>query len=160
MIPAAQVCHAIPGRMRIRIMDKRRDSAYFLQVQEKLAACEGIRSVDTNPGTASLLLHHNSNASTIADFARDQDLFRIEEGDDSAVAGSISQRALSSLQNFDQQLRGVSSGGVDFWGAVFVIMFGLGVNELIKGNISSPATTMFWYAVGALMLARGNIEGT
>jgi hypothetical protein len=162
MIPTAQVCHAIPGRTRIRISDKRRDSAYFLDVQRKLAACDGIENVEVNALTASLLLHHQSSQQAIADFASDKGLFRVEQPDEAvdAESESISERAYSSLRILDQQLRGLSRGGMDFWGVVFVIMLGLGLNELIKGNVASPATTMLWYAVGALMLAQGNKEAT
>jgi Heavy metal associated domain 2 len=160
MIPTAQLCHAIPGRTRIRVSAKRRDHAYFLAVQQKLADFEGVDTVDVNPTTASLLLHHQSSKQAIVEFARSQGLFQVKEPDDSADAESkpISERAYGSLHALDQHIRGLSRGGVDFWGAMFLVMLGLGVNEFIKGNISSPATTMLWYAVGALMLAQGNKE--
>src|SRR5688572_29101315 len=115
MIPTARLCHAISGRMRIRIPDKRRDAAYFLETQRRLTTLDGIDTVDANPVTASLLLHHRSSEQAIVEFARREGLFRLEEPDNAADAESISERAYASLRALDQQVRDLSRGGMDFW---------------------------------------------
>jgi hypothetical protein len=160
MLPTAQVSHAIAGRTRIRIADKRHDGAYFSRVQQKLAAFDGIHSVEANPLTASLLVHHRASDQAIAEFAHSQGLFEVKESSAPAdsKSQSITRRAYDGLNALDHNVRSLSRGAIDFWGAVFVVMLGLGISELFKGNVSSPATTMLWYAVGALMLAQGKKE--
>jgi hypothetical protein len=160
MVPIAHICHAIAGRLRIRVPAKRRDTSYLLNAQQKLASLHGVDSVEANPITGTLLLHHHLNPQAIVEFARGQDLFTITTPDNTAARDSetVSERAYGALRALDQYVRGLSGGGTDFWGVIFLVMLGLGIKELIKGNISSPATTMLWYAVGALMLAQGKQE--
>ncbi|MGH8502153.1 MAG: HMA2 domain-containing protein [Gammaproteobacteria bacterium] len=161
MLPTARVCHAIPGRIRIRVPDRRQDHAYFLKAQEELSAFDGIDSVGVNPVTASLLIHHQTSEQAIAQFAQSQGLFRIAEPDDTdAEQESISQRAHGTLRALDQRLRRLTSGGTDFWGIVFLIMTALGINEFVKGNVAAPATSLIWYGMGALMLAQSNKDAS
>jgi len=159
MIPTAHLCHAIPGRTRIRVSDKRRDATYFLDVQQELATFDGIDTIEVNLVTGSLLLHHQSSKEAIVEFARAQGLFRVEQPEDTdAEQESLSERAYGALRGLDQRVRGLSRGRADFWGMIFLIMAALGVNELVKGNVAAPATSLLWYAVGALTLAQANKE--
>lgn len=132
---------------------KRHDAAYFARVRESFSALRGIQAVEVNPRTTSLLLIHNLDANAISDFARSKSLFEMTSAGPSE-ADPIPQQVFS-LQALDQEIRERTGGATGFWGVVFLTMFGIGMSELIKGNIAAPATSMLWYALGALLIAQG-----
>ena len=61
MAPLAREVHALPGRTRLRIDEKRGDEAYFTTVENALRDYPGILAVETNSRTASVLVHHTEN---------------------------------------------------------------------------------------------------
>lgn len=132
---------------------KRYDAAYFARLRESFSALRGIQSVEVNPLTASLLLIHDLDPDTITDFACSKSLFEMASAEPSD-ANTPSEQTLN-LQAIDQEIRARTGGATGFWGVVFVTMFGIGISELIRGNIAAPATSMLWYAIGALLIAQG-----
>src|SRR5260370_39390966 len=56
-LPAARISHFTPRRLRIKVPEKRRDTAFFDTVAERLATWDSVERVETNPLTASVPVH-------------------------------------------------------------------------------------------------------
>src|SRR5208337_2162372 len=54
-----KVVHALPGRVRLRVANVKGNPALARRAQEKLAKVPGIRQVEAQPGTGSLLIHYD-----------------------------------------------------------------------------------------------------
>ena len=77
-LPAARISHFTPRRLRIRVPEKRRDRAFFDAVAERLAAWDTIEAVETNPLTASILIHFSDPERLFLETAAKNDLFDID----------------------------------------------------------------------------------
>ena len=59
VIDHAHIVHRTATRLRIRVPARRLDHAYFGELQAKLVGCTGVRSVEANPLTGSVLIEHD-----------------------------------------------------------------------------------------------------
>lgn len=151
MTPLAHIVHTLPDRVRIRIPEKRHDTDYFASLADAFDALSGIESVQANAFTASLLLHHTTSPARISEFAKRRSLFRlVSQGNDEAVP--LSARLSAGVQTLDGKIRAHSDGRLDFWGAVFLLLVGVSISQLAKGNIYAPASTLLWYALGTFAI--------
>jgi cation transport ATPase len=53
------VVHRLPGRVRIRVPGARRNGAMLEEIGEYIRGIEGVRSVEANPVTGSVLVHYD-----------------------------------------------------------------------------------------------------
>ncbi|MGC1955684.1 MAG: HMA2 domain-containing protein [Gammaproteobacteria bacterium] len=147
MIPSAHIAHMLPDRVRIRIPEKRHDAGYFASLASAFGVLPGIEGVEVNASTASLLLHQRAvSAERIGEFAEQRALFRMIAPRDEVIP--LSARLADGLQVLDARIRAYSEGRLDFWGAVFLLTVGISITQFAKGNISAPASTLLWYALG------------
>jgi Heavy metal associated domain 2 len=65
MAPLARVAHALPGRKRLKIEERRGDEAYFNTVEKALSESPGVVAVETNFRTGSVIVHHRPDEPTI-----------------------------------------------------------------------------------------------
>ncbi|SOD40581.1 hypothetical protein [Nitrosovibrio sp. Nv4] len=154
MIPAARLVHALPGRKRIRIAEKRGDEKYFASLENDLAACPGILAVDANVLTGSVLVRHAADDLQVWGYAAERELFRITNDDPGAPA--VTQPTVSDpkavTRNRNPQKRNfqkISSRDFNWRSLIFLGLAGLGIAQAIEGNIAVPAVTAFWYALNA-----------
>ena len=59
VIDHAHIVHRTATRLRVRVPARRFDHAYFQQLEARLADCAGVRSVEANPLTSSVLIEHD-----------------------------------------------------------------------------------------------------
>ena len=76
--PAARISHFTPRRLRIKVPEKRRDRAFFETVAERLATWNSVEGVETNPLTASVLIHFSDPERLFLEAAAKNDLFDID----------------------------------------------------------------------------------
>src|SRR5689334_17759009 len=93
-LPRARICHVSPGRVRVRIPERRYDAQYFAAVRELVSAWPGVESVEVNPVTAGVLVRFAADPGgfSLGDFPPDalgNDLFTIDLSDlaDAAASG-------------------------------------------------------------------------
>lgn len=125
-LPLAQVAHAMPGRARLRVADRRGDEAYFASVAKGLLAIAGVRAVEVAPLTGSVLIQHSGPLARIGVAAQEARLFVVGEAPQPARVAqdiSIDPRALAALALFAAALWQVS-----------------------KEHVLPPAITLLWYA--------------
>lgn len=146
MLPAARVVHALPGRKRIKVSEKRGDEKYFASLQKELARCPGILAVDVNSLTASVLVHHAADDLDAWRYAEEQRLFHITN-DGSGTPSPA--RSVSAPKVAERNPRSISSNGFNWRPLIFLCLAGLGIAQAMEGNIAVPAVTAFWYALNA-----------
>jgi hypothetical protein len=147
-LPAARISHFTGRRLRIKIPEKRRDTDFFDTVAEQLAAWDSVEGVETNPLTASVLIHFSNPERLFLEAAAKNDLFEIDF--DAAFGSSsepvVTQAALQSFQTADHALRRWTQNQIDMRGVLFVLLLAGGVFQLLRRRLDAPAPTLLWYA--------------
>jgi hypothetical protein len=126
ILPLAQVAHAMPGRARLRVADRRGDAAYFASVSKGLSAIAGVRNVEVAPLTGSVLIQHSGPLARIGAAAQEARLFAVGEAPQAARAApeaSIDPKVIAALALLAAAL----------W-------------QMSKENVLPPAITLLWYA--------------
>lgn len=145
---SAFVIHELPGRLRLRIPERRGDAVFFAELAERLTECPGVTSVESNLLTGSLLLFHalETGMLEIARYSEQSALFRIEPSSATA-AGTLSQRAVKGFDGLDRSLAAASGGLVDLQSGFLLLLLGLALYQLRQGRILAPAISLFWEAI-------------
>jgi len=147
-LPAARISHFTARRLRIRVPEKRRDTAFFAAVAERLATWESVERVETNPITASVLIHFSDPRRLFLEAIAKNDLFDIDF--DAAFAESsepiVNRAAVQSFETADQTLRRWTQNQIDIRGVLFAVLLAGSVLQLLRRRIDTPAPTLLWYA--------------
>jgi hypothetical protein len=126
ILPLAQVAHAMPGRARLRIADRRGDAAYFASVSKALSAIAGVRAVEVAPMTGSVLIQHSGPLARIGAAAQDARLF---------VVGEAPQAPREAAEiSIDPQI------------VAALALFAAALWQMSKERVWPPAITLLWYA--------------
>lgn len=142
-VPAAELVHETPGRVRLRITGKVGDREYFERALQVLSSCPGVRHVSVSALTGSLLVMHDDALASIRDLARGQGLFEV---------GS-SRRPLpfttmkSEVLRIDDVLRTASRERWGVAGLTFYGLVGASLWQLARGRLFPPAMTLAFQAL-------------
>jgi hypothetical protein len=147
----ALLVHVLPGRVRVKVPARHRDTAFFDAVAGRLRECDGVIDVRASPLTDSVLIFHATNIEAIAEYAARHGLFSVRT--DRAAFG-LQPRVPTHVPSFflrrstegerserersDNRARKLSAS-----------MATLGVWQSARGQIMAPAVTLFWYAYDA-----------
>lgn len=185
-LPLAQVEHRLPGRLRLRVVSRRDDAAWFERAAAGLAADPAVRAVRANPGTASLLVEHDGDEPTVLAAASARGLFDASPrptpvarptpaappspatalpGLEMAAAGFVAAGALQLVRG-----RVVGSATENLWNAYLVfagtrqagptaLLVALGLLQIARGEILGSASSLFLYAWRAHQIARHRPAG-
>ncbi len=155
MLPDARLSHATSGRLRIKVPSKKGDGAYFHSLKERLTQCGGVEGLSVNPVTGSVLVLHAAGVDAIREYAEAQGLFRLSGNSPLPVSGAatpLSQRVALNYESFDRRLRSMTGGEIDIPGMAFVVLLGLGIYQIGRGNFAAPAWyTAWWYALNIFL---------
>lgn len=150
--PSAIVQHSIPGRVRIRISDRRGDSEYFERAERVMSAGPGVATVAANPLTGSLLIEFEGSLERVLEHASSKGIFSLTSS--ARPSDGPFTRLDNELERFDQKVRRASHGrwgtsGLAFYGAIAAsaVQFG-------KGNVLPPAVSLLLYSFDLYMKAR------
>lgn len=147
-LPAARISHFTPRRLRIKVPEKRRDTAFFDTVAERLAEWDSVERVETNPLTGSVLLHFPDPERLFLEAVAKNDLFDIDFnsafGDSSEPV--VTRAVVQSFETADQGLRRWTQNQIDMRGVLFLLLLAGGVFQLLRRRLDAPAPTLLWYA--------------
>lgn len=133
----AVIVHRIPGRVRLRIPDRRGDDAYFSDLADRLNTIEGVQGVSANAATGSIVLQFKEAWERI--FAQ----FR-EHGLDLGVE---QKKDVSSERTGVKSVRLVTGREINFMFMVGMGLVAVGIVQAMRGNVGVPSITAFWYAI-------------
>jgi hypothetical protein len=154
--PFAYIKHQLPGRVRLKIPQKRGDFRYFDRIAELFTDCPGITQLQLNPPAASILICHVTEIDflNIAEFAQTKGLFTIieqpEEEGFSIPYLPIPKLTSTGLNRLDESLMDFSQGRLDGRSLLILALIGLSVRQITKGHVLGPASTLLWYAFSLL----------
>jgi hypothetical protein len=154
MIATAYVSHNVPGRLRLKIPEKKGEAAFFAKVANAVMEMPNMTSIQVNHVTASILcLHDDVSVQKISDYANEHRLFTIDTGGHEPVP--VWQQASSGVATLDQTLKHISSGRIDLRSTLFVGVTALAIRQAYQGQILGPAATLLWYAMQLLKESKG-----
>ncbi|MBV9686430.1 MAG: hypothetical protein JO096_04370 [Alphaproteobacteria bacterium] len=146
-LPAARISHFTARRLRIKVPEKRRNTAFFAAVAERLAAWESIESVETNPLTASILIHYSDPQTLFLEAVAKNDMFEIDFDTVFAPPEPVVNRAaVQSFETADHVLRRWADNQIDLRGVLFLVLLAGGIFQLVRRRVDTPAPTLLWYA--------------
>ncbi len=112
---------------------------------------QGIRSVETNYLTGSILFQHAIDPQEIQNVAAREGLFEINGESAPLPAAAMLQERLSSMQ---ARLSRFSKSRVDFQGAVLLLFLGGGLVQVLRKNVWPAGVTLLWYSANLLKDAK------
>lgn len=155
--PSAYVKHQLPGRVRLKIPQKRGDLGYFDRIAKLFASCPGITQLQFNPAVASVLICHDAEQTPfghITEFAQTNGLFRITEQPEEETFSiphvPIATLTSTGLNRLDESLTELSQGLIDSRSLFLLILTGLAVRQIANGHIMTPAASLLWGAIELL----------
>lgn len=155
MLPCAVVCHRAPGRFRVRIVERRRDEAYFTRVGEALAQEPSVLEVTTNPRTGSVLVLHRGDLAALLERARAIGLFSTKPAEPRTP--TVVQW-LDDLDRFDADFLFARMRERPERAATGLFM--LAVLQALRGSFLPSAPSLLGEAMGLLREARARAKGS
>lgn len=150
MIPEAIVCHSSPGRFRVKVPSRKGNTAYFSNLKDHFTHLEGVREVEANVLTGSVVFMHLADLKSISAFAEEHSLFKLIELESGMP--SLSRNVVKAFSDFDKGVKRFTGNEVDVPGVAFLTLLGFGIYEISRGNFAAPAWyTAFWYSLNIFL---------
>lgn len=162
MVPEARIVHRIAGRMRVRVLSRKGDAAYFATVEESVRSLHGVESVEADPLTGGILIRHAIDPRAIVEYAAQKELFLAKEEKAGKAGGTVLHDVLGApFGSLTRRIRGFTGNAADLSGLAVLALLSVGVYQIARGNFGAPAWyTAFWYALGIFNKSNGGKEGT
>jgi hypothetical protein len=175
-LSGVRVLHAIPGRIRLKLDQVRGNPELAWEVEEHLSRMPGVRSVEANPVTGSVLILFAERQATSEESIRslatrwptalgalDAGALMNGHANGDAHAPALASADRRIVAMFGSLNEGVSqvASGMDLKVLVPLGLFFLGIRGLFAERLPSPAWyDFFWFALSTfVMLNRPVIEG-
>ena len=146
----AHVAHATKDRLRLRLPELKNNIASMGGLKTALMGIDGVNKVEINPLTAGVLIIHSNAQTHILTAAVQSGLFTIKEKKiDKSIATPLTTNVVETARLMNRQLKSLTGRQLDLPNMFFLVLFGVGIFQVAKGNFALPAWyTAFWYAYG------------
>ena len=142
----AYAAHHVHGRTRFRIPDRRGDPIFLTEVATRVARLPGVKDVDANPQTGSILVHHSLSLDTLLDGVLGPDVAEIVE----FVLNSppLARRVRADVEAIDQAIRRYTGGEFDLNTVLSLALIAIAVLQLVRPQrtAAGAAVPLAWYA--------------
>ncbi len=158
-LPSARIVHSTGNRIRFRFPGMKGNQAYFHAVRQHFDKLDDVERVEVNPATGSLLLMHRSRIDRLTDFAREKQLFQVEDYKEGASSKRerrpIMDCLYDGLAKANSKTRELTGGELDLTGITVIFLISSSVYQIAKGNVALPQWhTGLWYAINTLIAAK------
>jgi len=153
MLPRAEVVHALPGRSRLRVRDRQRDTEFFERVRATLLGMEGVGEVSTNALTGSVLVVHRDSWQALGQYARERQLFELVPPPEPTPPGprkALPEMVSDAIDVADLGLQLKTHGRVDLRSATFGALVAAAVVQAVRGPLLPASATLLAYALGLM----------
>lgn len=156
MLPRGHRVHASPGRLRLRIPEKKGDAAFFARVRDLLASCPVVKEVGINPHTGSILLHYSEGQlPAIAALAAEQNLFHLVTAWSPRAGRPLNVAVRGAYRLVDSSIRRLSGGNLDLPETTVLALVGSGAYQLLRGRVVAlPWYVAFWYGLSVYLMPK------
>lgn len=153
MATNAVIVHQLPGRVRLRLHEKRGDPDYFSAMSENIARLNGVHHVKVNPSTGSMLIEFSESTDNLLRQLQQHDLYLSEKEHDHT--NNMSERPTRLMSDEDAEpFHLVSNRDINPMFMVATMLAALGVVQTLRGKILVPSLSVFWYAMDAFRQSR------
>jgi hypothetical protein len=142
-MPIAYVEHQIPGRLRLRIPERRGDVAFFQRLVGVLSEVPDVTELDGSPLTGSVRIRYSGTAEAIAAAAAKEGLFEIRKRDGEAQPKKRPKEPASP---------GAPHADAGMLDSIATGLSGLALFQVTQGQVTGSAAENFWNAYGAQRL--------
>ncbi len=150
MIPEAFVCHATTGRFRVKVPSRKGNVAFFSNLKDHFTLLEGVKEVEANALTGSVVFVHTTDLKAISAFAEEHSLFRVIKLESGTPA--LSRSVVKTFKDLDMGVKRFTGNELDVPGVAFLTLLGFGIYEISRGNFAAPAWyTAFWYSMNIFL---------
>lgn len=143
MSARATIAHRMPGRIRLSVPEMRGDEAFFTGLAAQLSGQPDVVRVRPNTRAGSLLVEHTGEAGPILAWAEAEQLLQLAPDGAAAAPGG----AAGPLSAPGPAVRLVSGRDIDPMFMAGVAFLGMGLLQVVRGQVMVPAATAFWYAI-------------
>jgi len=147
-VPRASIVHRMPGRVRLRVPEKRDDATYFGELESALRGVDGVAEVVVNPTTASVLVHVELEAEPVLRAAEALGLFEIAE---EPPRGTPIAHLYERLREADRRLALRTEGRWDLATLGFYALLGGSAVQLVRGKFMPAGATLAIQALGLVL---------
>src|SRR5262249_32442664 len=165
-----RVVHAIPGRIRLKVAQVRENPALASEIQTRLAASRGIRQVEVNPLTGSVLVLYEAQNTASPDALgalaepltalfpgfelKDSAAWQPSSTNGASPAPSLTGGISSFFGALNTGVGKVTGGSADLKILVPLILLVLGVRGLlVSEKLVFPAWyDLFWFSLGTFFM--------
>lgn len=146
---SAVIVHRIPGRIRLRLQEKRGDTDYFTALSEEISNMPAIDAVKVNPMTGSVVIHYSGATNDV--------LARLEENNFSIANRHEMEKQLEAKHHNPSPENGgqrppfllVSNRDINPMFMLGTLLAAVGVVQTFRGKILVPSLSLLWYAMEA-----------
>lgn len=141
----AEIAHALPGRIRLRLREKRGDAAYFSSLSEDVANCDGVERVKANATTGTILVVYSGRTEDLAG-----QLGRHGISFTQPVRHAAEMRPRASRWNGGAApFHLVSNRDINPMFMLGTALAAMGIVQTLRGKVLVPSLTLLWYAMEA-----------
>jgi hypothetical protein len=137
-----RLAHVINGRARLRLAGSLPETR-LATLADGLAALSGIERVVIRPATGSVIVEGRVKAEALEQALRSSGLVSLAEPEEAQPIGQMAQLGLWVA---DMEVRERTRGALDVRTAMALLLLGGAIVQLLRGQISGPATTLFMEA--------------
>src|ERR1035437_3431551 len=165
---SARVVHHVKGRIRVKLHDAKGNHRFLESVQQSLSPVAGVRNVDVNSATGSIVVHYDETmhpdfAQTLANHGKSVDLFSLEPAELSEVDAianklereaqflaqhsDVAKSAVNFVSQIDQALKQATNNTVDL---KVLLPMGLAIYAFLEleSDITTQCHSFFRLRVG------------
>ncbi|MDB5408266.1 MAG: uncharacterized protein JWL84_3178 [Rhodospirillales bacterium] len=140
----AYVVHSLPGRVRIKVPERRGDSDFFDDIKRRLERLDGVSHVATNPVTGSILVQHEGEIADLVMQALGADIGNLLEL--ALHAPPVAQRLCLEMAAIDRNIKRVTAGELDLGTLASLGLLAMAAGQLLYRRQPAIAVSMSWYA--------------
>jgi hypothetical protein len=146
--------HASKGRLRLKVPSKKRNPAFFEQLQGKLKEVPGLTEIRVNPLSASILILHTDLPDEISAWLQAHNALSTK-GDPLLHPNNVHKRISGTFNEVNGRIRGFTKGELDVPTLSFIALLTVGIYQISRGNFTAPAWyTAFWYAMNIFLKSK------
>ena len=149
------IAHQTDGRTRLRALVRPVDTLELMGIADSMSGLPGVDAVDFRATTGSLVIEHpdlpwENIEHELARFGIE--VLGFVDGIEGYTDSLAPVRA--TIGHVDGLMTRLTTGGVDMRTIAFVLMLGLALRQIMRGQIMVPAFSFLWYASEILTKSR------
>lgn len=159
--PTAAVESRVPGRIRLRVPRGSRRGNGLARIQMVFENVEGIRNIDINPSTGSVLITHDPNiidSEDLIGLGRSANVIRQESqggrnGIQWPAMSTGARQIISGFRQFDSAISRFTGGAIDAKLAIPLLLLGLSLGRALFSASKAPTPwySLLWYSYSMFM---------